>query len=83
MIQPIVYIILAALFGTCAIRKFKMDLTEWTATPAESRVLNQPCSEMWNGYYDHHDVWHFFSAVALFYSFMVIEYVNLGQKAHA
>jgi hypothetical protein len=78
MVQPIVYIILAALFGTCAIRKFKMDLTEWTKTPAESRVLNQPCSDMWSGFYDHHDVWHFFSAVALFYSFMSLLTIDDG-----
>ena len=38
-------------------------------TPAESRHLNRPCSLM--GFYDDHDIWHFLSAFALFFSFLV------------
>jgi len=55
----------------CAFKKFNINLTEWRATAAESRTLNQPCSKFWSHFYDDHDVWHFFSAVALFFFFMV------------
>ena len=38
-------------------------------TPAESRSHNQECVFM--KFYDNHDVWHFFSACAMFFSFLV------------
>ncbi len=38
-------------------------------TPAESRQLNQECILL--DFYDNHDVWHFLSATAMFFSFLV------------
>ncbi|KAH0628609.1 hypothetical protein JD844_009967 [Phrynosoma platyrhinos] len=39
-------------------------------TPAESREKNRPCILL--GFFDDHDVWHFLSAAALFFSFLVL-----------
>ncbi|XP_054858507.1 SID1 transmembrane family member 1 isoform X1 [Eublepharis macularius] len=39
-------------------------------TPAESREKNRPCILL--GFFDDHDVWHFLSATALFFSFLVL-----------
>ena len=38
-------------------------------TPAVSREGNKDCILM--GFYDAHDVWHFLSAISLFFSFLV------------
>ena len=43
-------------------------------TPAESREHNMPC--LLFNFYDDHDVWHFLSSMALFFSFMVSIYVT-------
>ena len=37
--------------------------------PAESRNINRPC--VWFGFYDNHDVWHFFSGLTVFFTFLV------------
>ena len=39
-------------------------------TPAQSRNLNVEC--IWGDLYDHHDIWHFFSAAGLFFSFILL-----------
>ena len=39
-------------------------------TPSESRILNKPCVPPLS-FYDNHDVWHFLSACAMFFSFLV------------
>uniref|UniRef100_A0A8C9FBU5 SID1 transmembrane family member 1 n=1 Tax=Pavo cristatus TaxID=9049 RepID=A0A8C9FBU5_PAVCR len=39
-------------------------------TPAESREKNRSCILL--GFFDDHDVWHFLSAAALFFSFLVL-----------
>ena len=38
-------------------------------TPAESRELNKECTLL--GFYDNHDIWHFLSAVGMFFAFLV------------
>ncbi|CAH2056063.1 unnamed protein product, partial [Iphiclides podalirius] len=47
---------------------FYLDLsTNWALTPAESRRNNRVCSLL--QLYDSHDVWHFLSSTAMFFSF--------------
>ncbi|XP_045538536.1 SID1 transmembrane family member 1 [Papilio machaon] len=47
---------------------FYLDLsTNWALTPAQSRQSNRVCSLL--ELYDSHDVWHFLSATAMFFSF--------------
>ncbi|XP_052738786.1 SID1 transmembrane family member 1 [Bicyclus anynana] len=47
---------------------FYLDLsTNWALTPAQSRQSNRMCSLL--QLYDSHDVWHFLSATAMFFSF--------------
>ena len=38
-------------------------------TPAMSREENMECYV--EGFYDYHDVWHFFSACGMFFAFLV------------
>ncbi|KAK9876017.1 hypothetical protein WA026_011133 [Henosepilachna vigintioctopunctata] len=42
----------------------------WAKTPAESRQYNQECKLL--RFYDFHDIWHFLSAVGMFFTFMVL-----------
>lgn len=42
----------------------------WKLTPAQSKMYNQKCKIF--DFYDNHDIWHFGSATAMFFSFMVL-----------
>ncbi|XP_045528997.1 SID1 transmembrane family member 1-like isoform X2 [Pieris brassicae] len=47
---------------------FYLDLsTNWALTPAQSRQNNKVCSLL--QLYDSHDIWHFMSSTAMFFSF--------------
>ncbi|XP_050664657.1 SID1 transmembrane family member 1-like isoform X2 [Leptidea sinapis] len=41
--------------------------TNWALTPAQSRQNNRVCSFL--QLYDSHDIWHFMSSIAMFFSF--------------
>ncbi|KAI8433420.1 hypothetical protein MSG28_015459 [Choristoneura fumiferana] len=41
--------------------------TNWALTPAQSRQSNRPCNLL--QLYDAHDIWHFMSSTAMFFSF--------------
>lgn len=69
-ILTISFILLAAITWGFALKFFFAHLTSWQLTPAGSREGNQSCSLM--NFYDDHDIWHFLSAVSLFFSFLVI-----------
>jgi len=53
-----------------AIRFFIQGLTNWQETPAQSREGNKPCSLF--DFYDDHDIWHFLSAIAMFFTFCAV-----------
>ncbi|VDP82655.1 unnamed protein product [Echinostoma caproni] len=44
-------------------------------TPAQSRALNQPCLVL--SFYDAHDIWHFMSAISMFFSFLVSKFLDV------
>ena len=49
---------------------FKETDKSTNVTPAQSRNLNVEC--ILGDLYDHHDIWHFFSAAGLFFSFILL-----------
>ncbi|CAH8489613.1 unnamed protein product [Schistosoma rodhaini] len=70
----LVYILLTCVSWGCAIYFYFHRTTTWEVTPARSRALNQPCVLL--DFYDAHDVWHFLSSISMFFSFMLIMYVD-------
>jgi len=53
-----------------ALHFFVAGLTDWQTTAAQSREGNRECIAF--NFYDDHDLWHFLSAIALFFSFMCV-----------
>ncbi|XP_018649472.1 hypothetical protein Smp_152020 [Schistosoma mansoni] len=70
----LVYILLTCVSWGCATYFYFHRTTTWEVTPARSRALNQPCVLL--DFYDAHDVWHFLSSISMFFSFMLIMYVD-------
>ncbi|CAH8480687.1 unnamed protein product [Schistosoma intercalatum] len=70
----LVYILLTCISWGCAIYFYFNRTTTWEVTPARSRALNQPCVLL--DFYDAHDVWHFLSSISMFFSFMLIMYMD-------
>lgn len=68
--QPLMYILLSIAFWGAALYFFINKTISWAVTPAQSRLYNRPC-ELLN-FFDSHDIWHFLSALAMFFSFMVL-----------
>uniref|UniRef100_A0A8C3U3H8 SID1 transmembrane family member 1 n=1 Tax=Catharus ustulatus TaxID=91951 RepID=A0A8C3U3H8_CATUS len=66
---PMFCIVATAVVWAAALYFFFQTLSSWEETPAESREKNRPCILL--GFFDDHDVWHFLSAAALFFSFLV------------
>ncbi|XP_073166214.1 SID1 transmembrane family member 1 isoform X5 [Lepidochelys kempii] len=67
---PLFCIVATAAVWAAALYFFFQNLSSWEETPAESREKNRPCILL--GFFDDHDVWHFLSAAALFFSFLVL-----------
>ncbi|KAM9032145.1 SID1 transmembrane family member 1 isoform 3-T4 [Sarcophilus harrisii] len=65
---PLFCIIATAVVWAAALYFFFQNLSSWEETPAESREKNRDCILL--GFFDDHDVWHFLSATALFFSFL-------------
>ncbi|XP_031827510.1 SID1 transmembrane family member 1 isoform X2 [Nomia melanderi] len=70
LLQPLMYIILSIIFWAAAMYFFINKTISWALTPAQSRLYNKPC--MFLSFFDSHDIWHFLSAFAMFFSFMVL-----------
>ncbi|KAM6141035.1 LOW QUALITY PROTEIN: SID1 transmembrane family member 1 [Pterocles gutturalis] len=66
---PLFCIVATAVVWAAALYFFFQTLSSWEETPAESREKNRPCILR---FFDDHDVWHFLSAAALFFSFLVL-----------
>ncbi|XP_007956371.1 SID1 transmembrane family member 1 [Orycteropus afer afer] len=67
---PLFCIIATAMVWSAALYFFFQNLSSWEGTPAESREKNQECILL--DFFDDHDIWHFLSATALFFSFLVL-----------
>lgn len=67
---PLMYMVLSFLFWGAALNYFLAKNTSWQVTPAQSRERNKHCIIL--NFFDHHDIWHFLSSCALFFSFMVL-----------
>ncbi|XP_014230770.1 SID1 transmembrane family member 1-like [Trichogramma pretiosum] len=70
LLQPGMYILLASVTWGGALYFFINKSITWAKSPAKSRVFNRPC--LLYNFYDYHDIWHFLSALAMFFSFMVL-----------
>ncbi|XP_066097397.1 SID1 transmembrane family member 1 isoform X2 [Saccopteryx bilineata] len=67
---PLFCIVATAVVWAAALYFFFQNLSSWEGTPAESREKNQECILL--DFFDGHDIWHFLSATALFFSFLVL-----------
>lgn len=70
LLQPIAYLILATAGWGASLNFFLRKSTSWAVTPAQSRAYNEPCQIL--DFYDRHDIWHFLSAISMFFSFMTL-----------
>lgn len=70
LLKPLLYIILAVSFWAAALYFFIHKTISWNLTPAQSRLFNKPCILL--NFFDSHDIWHFLSAFAMFFSFMIL-----------
>ncbi|WAR04536.1 SIDT1-like protein [Mya arenaria] len=66
----IVLIVLSMVTWTFALYFFLAHLTSWQLSPAGSREGNRECVLL--QFYDKHDIWHFLSAISLFFSFLIL-----------
>ncbi|XP_034267001.1 SID1 transmembrane family member 1 isoform X4 [Pantherophis guttatus] len=65
---PLFCIVATAVVWASALYFFFQNPSSWEETPAQSREKNRPCILL--GFFDDHDIWHFLSAAALFFSFL-------------
>nr|XP_012642980.1 SID1 transmembrane family member 1 isoform X2 [Microcebus murinus] len=69
LLVPLFCIVATAVVWAAALYFFFQNLSSWEGTPAESREKNRECVLL--DFFDDHDIWHFLSATALFFSFLV------------
>ena len=53
-------------------------MTDTSVSPALSRDKNKECLAF--GFYDSHDLWHFMSSFALFFSFAILLALDESQE---
>lgn len=70
LLLPFVCVVLSIVTWGVSLHFFVQGLTDWQTSPAQSREGNADCKLV--GFYDDHDLWHFLSATALFFSFVAI-----------
>ncbi|CAG7837461.1 unnamed protein product, partial [Allacma fusca] len=73
-VQPTFYFVACGIIGGFAVMYFVQSPAKWEKSASESRSEdNMECMNSWfpfQPFYDVHDVWHFYSAAALFLAFM-------------
>ncbi|XP_044262511.1 SID1 transmembrane family member 1-like, partial [Tribolium madens] len=69
-IQGVIYGVLAVATWIPAGVFFFNQSSKWTESPAQSRQLNQQC--IFADFFDSHDLWHFLSSLALYFTFMFL-----------
>ncbi|XP_063302405.1 SID1 transmembrane family member 1 isoform X2 [Pelobates fuscus] len=67
---PLFCIFATAIVWAAALYFFFQTLSSWEETPAQSREKNRDCILL--KFFDDHDIWHFLSASAMFFSFLVL-----------
>ncbi|XP_004414858.1 PREDICTED: SID1 transmembrane family member 1 isoform X2 [Odobenus rosmarus divergens] len=67
---PCLCIMATVVMWTASLYFFFQNPSSWEDTPAESRERNRECILL--DFFDDHDIWHFLSATALFFSFLVL-----------
>ncbi|XP_066599229.1 SID1 transmembrane family member 1-like [Prorops nasuta] len=72
LLTPLIYILISFVLWGFALHFFINNSVSWNVTPALSRLKNKPCQHLLMNFFDNHDVWHFLSAFAMFFSFMVL-----------
>ncbi|KAG4076386.1 hypothetical protein HA402_005829 [Bradysia odoriphaga] len=77
-LQPLLYLVLTCVVSVVSMFYFKVDLTEWRKSAAYSREGNGECI-LWN-FYDEHDIWHMYSAVAIFFLYMTLLTMDDGVQ---
>lgn len=76
--RPALYFILAFVIWMIGIFFYTRAVTNWLEPPAVSRNGNRECIVL--GFFDAHDMWHFLSAFALFFSFLMLMTLDDGQR---
>lgn len=66
----VLFLILSIMCAAAAMYFFTNKSIAWTESPAESRHFNRKCTLL--RFYDYHDIWHFLSAIGMFFMFMVL-----------
>ncbi|XP_050302474.1 SID1 transmembrane family member 1-like [Anthonomus grandis grandis] len=64
------FLFMSTICAVTAIYFFLHGSISWSKTPAQSRTFNTSCKLM--HFYDYHDIWHFLSAIGMFFTFMVL-----------
>ncbi|XP_066257753.1 SID1 transmembrane family member 1-like isoform X3 [Euwallacea similis] len=65
-----IFLIISTICAITAMYFFLHKAISWSKTPAQSRTFNIECKLL--RFYDYHDIWHFLSAIGMFFTFMVL-----------
>uniref|UniRef100_A0A1I7VSQ5 Cadherin domain-containing protein n=1 Tax=Loa loa TaxID=7209 RepID=A0A1I7VSQ5_LOALO len=70
LIHAFVYTIASFLLWIAAFYFFNRDKTDWTLTAAQNHAVDEECIMF--QYFDYHDIWHFTSSLASFFSLLAV-----------
>ncbi|KAJ3643386.1 hypothetical protein Zmor_026100 [Zophobas morio] len=85
-VQAVIYGVLGVALWVQSMILFLDKNTQMALSPAESRNYNQHCLEWFWNFYDKHDLWHFSSAGAIYFTFMFLlcldDNIVLKERRH-